>query len=176
MRTILNLACLSAKLLNVFIVKEEKKTAISFLSLWNILLWMTWLQFDIFSFCTSSWAECPCRGGPGIVKAPIKSFVYWGEHLSSNQVVWYSFVWEIRSQKRRGDKHSRKGNFGFTHQFMVNPNQCLESFGRRYSAIRGSGTWPVLVVQITEHTRPRHVLETSRKTSFWTIWNRKDKH
>lgn len=62
---------------------------------------------------------------------------------------------------RRGDKHSKEGNFGFMHEFMVNLNQCLESFENRHWASEASVP-DQYQLRTSLNTHTRDVLEMSQ--------------
>lgn len=108
-------------------------------------------------------------------------FICWVNICPVPRCSWYSFSFQVRSEKRRGDKHKKeevisivaKGMLGFVSD-MGSPDQCLESFENRQRDAQASALQHLLQTSLCIQTRDN--LEMSQKHPFRPCEVRKTEH
>lgn len=97
-------------------------------------------------------------------KSPWWKFCLLGEHLSGDWIAGTPLVLKLGVKTKEVINIVGRGILD-SCQFMVNPNQCLESFENRHWDRTGFSAWPVLITpSLCMHTR--HGLEMSEKHPF----------
>lgn len=108
------------------------------------------------------------------LQGSLVKFICWVNIFPVPRCSWYSFSFQVRSEKRRGDKHKKeevisivaKGMLGFVSD-MGSPDQCLESFENRQRDAQASAP-AALAADIIVHPDQRQFRNVT-ETSFPTL-------